>query len=221
MRRAIFKRVSTALLVVVIVSAVAGAAYAVATTKIRGNLVVSGTVTAKDFVYSAAKKTTVTVQPSAFTEDSPEGAVAHGNYSGEVDVAAGGDAVAPVDLPQGAIVTKVALIYAPTGADNDITIHLESTLFGGSGSGIHDDMVQLGSLASCVGIPCTRYTTTVSPNQIDNSTRVYGIWLSNNSGGTVTVYAVRITYTMTRVGPAGRSLTGGGGVVDGPGSVRN
>ena len=192
------------MLVVVLASAVAGAAYAVATTKIVGNLNVTGVVKAKDFRFSKPKAAVLNVAGAAFNaESNVSDDVDHDGFSGEVRINSG-DAVAPIDLPQGAVVTQVSLVYAPTASDGDITLHLESNIAANG----HSDMVILESAAACVTDPCTATTTSVSPDTINNKVRSYGLWLSNGSGGTVIVYAVRITYTLTRVGPAGRTVTG-------------
>lgn len=180
-----------------------GAAWAI-TTKIKGNLVVTGTVTAKNFQFSKPKTTMLNVPGSAFVaDDNLSSDVDHSNYSGQLDLN-GSNAVAPVELPNGAIVTKVVLWYAPVAADNDIEIHLEANIPAND----HDDMVILFGKAACTTDPCTRSTTSVSPNKINNAKRDYGIFARDNAGTTVTLYRVQIFYKTSAVGPQAAAVPG-------------
>ncbi|MBI3648436.1 MAG: hypothetical protein HY240_06780 [Actinobacteria bacterium] len=194
-----------------------GAAWAT-TTLVRGNLTVSGTVKAKKFVYAHAQTVLYNVPGSAFTADTFNGtAVGHNDYSGEVVVPAGNDAVAPVQLPQGAIVTKVTVVTDGL-TDGQMSLHLESNTFAGS----HDDMVDIESPtpSACGAAPCTLSTTTIAASTIDNKTRTYGLWLFNNDGlADLTLIRVAIYYKVTAAGPAAAGrLTG---VVDAPGTDSN
>jgi hypothetical protein len=180
-----------------------GAAWAI-TTKIKGNLVVTGTVTAKDFKFSSPKKAMLNVPGSAFVaDDNLSSDVDHGNYSGQLDLN-GSAAMAPVELPDGAVVTKVVLWYAPVATDDDIEIHLEANIPAND----HDDMVVLFGKAACTTDPCTRSATSVSPNKINNAKRDYGIFARDNSGTSVTLYRVQIFYKTAAVGPQAASLPG-------------
>jgi hypothetical protein len=177
-----------------------GAAWAVVTTRVRGNLLVTGTVTAKNFRYTKPHTVMLNVPGSAFVaNDNLNDDVTHGNYSGEVDInVTGSRAVAPVELPNGAVVTKVVMWYAPVTADADLEIHLESNIAGND----HDDMVVLDAVAACTVDPCHLGTTTISHKTITNKTRHYGIWASNQSVGSgVVLYKVQIFYKTAAVGP--------------------
>jgi hypothetical protein len=174
-----------------------GAAWAV-TTKLKGNLVVTGTVTAKNFKFSTPKGAMLNVPGAAFiAEDSVSSDVNHGNYSGEADLNSGASAIAPVELPNGAVVTKVVLWYAPVGSDGDLEIHLESNIPAND----HDDMVILNAKASCVTTPCKVSTSSVFAKTINNGFRDYGIFARDNSGTGVTLYRVQIFYKTAAVGP--------------------
>jgi hypothetical protein len=180
-----------------------GAAWAI-TTKIKGNLVVTGTVTAKNFKFSHPRTAMLNVPGSAFVaDDNLTSDVDHSNYSGQLDLN-GSNAVAPVELPNGAIVTKVVLWYAPVAADNDIEIHLEANIPAND----HDDMVVLFGKAACTTDPCKSSTTIVSPNKINNAKRDYGIFARDNTAATVTLYRVQIFYKTAAVGPQAAALPG-------------
>jgi hypothetical protein len=177
-----------------------GAAWAVVTTRVRGNMLVTGTVTAKNFRYTKPHTVMLNVPGSAFVANQNTGDdVNHGNYSGEVDInTPGAAAVAPVELPNGAVVTKVVIWYAPVGADADLVIHLESNIAAND----HDDMVVLDAVAACTVDPCHLGTTTIFRKTITNKTRHYGIWASNQSSASnVTLYKVQIFYKTAAVGP--------------------
>jgi hypothetical protein len=174
-----------------------GAAWA-ATTLVHGNLTVTGTVKANNFVYSKAKTVLYNVPGSAFTQDATE--VTHGNYSGSVHVPASGRAVAPVYLPQGAIVTKVA-VWSNALTDGQINLHLEA----GKLTGGHTDMVQVESATPtvCLGTPCKTQSSSISPNKVNNAKRTYGLWLANEDASVeLVVYRVAIYYKVTVPGPA-------------------
>jgi hypothetical protein len=172
-----------------------GAAWA-ATTLVHGNLTVTGTVKADNFVYSKAKTVLYNVPGSAFTQDTGE--IAHGNYSGSVVVPAGSVGVAPVYLPQGAIVTKVT-VASDTLVGGQLEIHLEAANFTGG----HADMIDLTRATACVTAPCVTSTSSISPNKIDNKKKTYGIFLRNDDGSNdLTVYRVAIFYKVTVPGPA-------------------
>lgn len=183
----------------------AGVAWA-ATTIVQGNLTVNGTVKAKNFTYSSARTVLYNVPGAAFTADlNPVG---HGDYSGSVVIPPSSDAVAPVMLPQGAIVTKV-VVMTDVLTDGQIRTHLEASSFTGN----HSDMVSFDSASPTVcasSPPCTSSTTAVSPNKVDNKKRTYGLWLRNEDGSNpVTVYRVAIYYKISAAGPASASALSG------------
>ena len=175
-----------------------GAAWAVVTTRVRGNLVVTGTVTAKNFKFAKPHGAMLNVPGSAFVANANlSDDVDHTGYSGQVDLNNGAEAVAPVELPSGAVVTKVVLWYAPVVTDGDLGIHLEANV---AGTG-HDDMVKLFAAASCTIDPCHIGTTVVSFKTINNVSRHYGIWAFGTSGVSVTLYRVQVFYKTRAVGP--------------------
>lgn len=152
-----------------------------------------GTVKADNFVYAKAKTVQYVVPGSAFVGDSsvnPD----HGNYSGAVTIAPSEVVVAPVYLPQGAVVTKVS-IYTDITAGGDFELHLEAN----NSTGGHSDMVSM-SPGACATTPCVATTTSVDPSVVNNKTRSYGLWVSDGGSGS-TIYRVVITYTTKAVGP--------------------
>ena len=207
--RARFGKVAALVVAFLIGVLFVGGAWA-ATTVIKGRLTVTGTVKAGAFTYTKPHTVLYNVSGSAFTTDSGT-AVDHNGYSGQVIVPGNGTAVAPVYLPQGAIVTKVVVVSDGLTA-GQLTLHLEASNFTGG----HADMVALTSSnpAVCTSGPCLTQTSLVSPNKIVNGTREYGLYLANNDGAVnLIVYRVAISYKVTVPGPA--SATRLSGSVDG------
>ncbi len=179
-------------------AAFVGVAFA-ATTTFRG------TVKAKNFQYLRPKTVQYVVPGSAFVAGNTTNPD-HGNFSGEVDVPASDSVVAAVNLPQGAVVTKVA-VWTGTTAGGDFDLHLEANNLTGG----HADMTVLSPIA-CPAKPCVASTTNIRPNTINNAKKAYGIWIGDNGGGS-TVYRVVVTYKTSGVGPvsgvpAGASWSG-------------
>lgn len=154
----------------------------------------NGTLTAKNFKYKTPKTNKLVVPGAAFVGDTNTSVIDHGNYSGQVFLPAGNVANAPVNLPHGAVVTKVSWFH-DTAAAGDAELHLEAN----TATGGHDDMVA-PSNAACAATPCVTVVTTVSPNVINNGLRHYGIFLSANND--FTTYKVVIFYTTRLPGPA-------------------
>ena len=148
----------------------------------------AGTLTAKNFKYRAPRTFLYVVPGSAFVAALPTDVPDHDNYSGGVVLPATDTAVAPVYLPQGAVVTRVT-VWHGAGAANSWLLHLEQS----DNVGDHVDMVVMNA-AACAAAPCTTSTITVSPNTVNNTTRSHGIMLRNTSGGEIRAYRVVITY---------------------------
>jgi len=164
----------------------------------------NGTLTAQNFKYASPRLVRYVVPGSAFVSgalgDDPD----HTGYSGEVEVPVGEEAVAPVYLPHGAVVTRVTVWHGSTDVD-DFELHLESNIPAND----HVDMVVLNP-AACVDPLCTTTTTDIEANPINNNGRSYGIWLSNDSLGAITVYRVVVVYRTSFLGPVSASLPGAG-----------
>ncbi len=216
--KSLVKRVLPLTVAFLVGTGMVGTAWAIKTFVFKGNLKVTGVVTAKDFHYSVPKVAMLNVPGSAFTvDDASSDSVDHSNYSGAVDLNTQfSDAVAPVNLPQGAIVTKVVVWYAPASSGG-WEMHLESN-FDTAAAQDHDDMSILDA-ATCVANPCTVADTSIFPNKINNNTRFYGLWLNNQNGPGVTIYRAQIFYTTAAVGPA--SSWASTGRVNAPGVDHN
>ena len=177
------------------------------------NDTMNGTLTAKNFKYKTPKVVQYVVPGSAFVSGNPGQEPDHGDYSGRVTVAASESAVAPVYIPQGAVVTKVT-VWHETGAASDWRIHLEAN----DDVGTHIDMVNLLASA-CVATPCSTSTTAINHKVVNNTARDYGLWLSNQIGSSITVYRVVISYRTSFLGPVSAMPSGAG--FAGPGSGNN
>jgi hypothetical protein len=173
----------------------------------------AGTLTAKNFKYSTPKVVQYEVPGSAFVAGTPSDVPDHGNYSGAVTLATGEVAVAPVYLPQGAVVTRVTVWHEVESAF-DWDLHLEAN----DNVGGHDDMVILDASA-CAATPCSTSTTTFSPNTVNNKTRAYGLFLRNDGASPITVFRIVISYRTSALGPA--SALPQRAQVDTPGSDSN
>ena len=149
----------------------------------------NGTLKAKNFKFKSPKTNRLVVPGSAFAPNDCTG------FSGEACSNTADNMVAPVNLPQGAVVKRVLWTY-DSGAAGDASIHLESNF----GDANHDDM-SLMNTDACGSSPCTKSDSTISPSGINNARRWYGLWLSPNIAGHST-FRVVIVYTTRSVGPA-------------------
>ena len=170
----------------------------------QGEAATLGAVTAQDFKYASAQTNSVVVPGAAFSPDDPGDLWSHGNASSS----AGCDGsncvlVAPVYLPNGAVVTRVLWTY-DSGAADDAELHLESSFADFS----HDDMINVNTDA-CAVTPCTKTITSINPNTIDNVNRHYGLYLDADDGHFT--LKVVIEYQTTSVGPATGRVTGASG----------
>lgn len=173
----------------------------------------NGTLTAQNFKYASPRSVRYVIPGSAFVAGLLGSEPDHTGYSGEVQVLPSEEAVAPVYLPQGVTVTRVAVWHGTTLADA-WELHLESNFPDGG----HDDMVVLNP-AECLSTPCITATTDVGFNPVNNQGRSYGIWLSNDTDVPITVFRVVVSYRTSFLGPVSASLTGMG--LSGPGSGTN
>jgi hypothetical protein len=154
-----------------------------------------GAVTAQDYKYATAQTNSVVVPGAAFFGDTPSALWTHDEYSGSVGCdGAECVTVAPVYLPNGAVVTRVLWQY-DDGPAGDANLHLESNF----GDGDHDDMIDVVTDA-CATSPCTKTISSISFNPIDNVNRHYGLYLDGSDAHFT--YKVVIEYTTTSVGPA-------------------
>jgi hypothetical protein len=189
--RNVLRRGLPLVLVFLLGASMVGSAWA-AVTRIRGNLTVTGVVKAKNFRYLNPRANRLVVPGAAFVGNLSLG------YTGSVYIE--DTAVAPVNLPQGATVTRVVWFHQ-AGAAGEGHLHLESN----NRTGGHSDMV-IGDNVACATTPCATVFNTVSPNRINNNQRHYGIWLADNGDPGFETYSVIIHYRTADVGPRTSSL---------------
>lgn len=166
----------------------------------------NGTLTAKNFKYKKAVAARLVVSGSAFIPDTDASTFSHGNYSGSVQPTNDNAVVAPIDLPNGARITRVRWYYDTSIAGGVGSLHLEAN----DRTGGHADMSTLSSVA-CNTAPCApAVDTTIAPNTINNGTTHYGLWLSDASATEdLITYKIVIDYKVGRPGPASsRPLAG-------------
>ncbi|HYN36009.1 MAG TPA: hypothetical protein VEV82_03440 [Actinomycetota bacterium] len=152
----------------------------------------NGTLTAKNFKFKPAKTFKYTVPAAAFFGEAGD-AAGHSGYSGAVGVAPAQLAIAPVQLPVGARITKVEWFL---NFGDDVSLFLQENVM--TGVGDHANMVDLAG-TSCSGDPCKVVTTDIDPSVIKAS-RHYGLVLQGESEFSTT-YKVVITYTLNRPTP--------------------
>jgi hypothetical protein len=173
----------------------------------------NGTLTAQNFKYASPRTVRYVVPGSAFVAANPGEEPDHANYSGEVEVPLAEAVVAAVNLPHGAVVTRVTAWHSTTEG-SDFELHLESNIPADD----HDDMVVLEPVA-CATPPCQTTTADVEFNPINNNGRSYGIWFQNQGLEPLSLYRVVVVYRTSFLGPVSASLVGAG--PSGPGSGSN
>lgn len=152
----------------------------------------NGTLTAKNFKFKPARTFKYTVPAAAFFGEAGD-AAGHGGYTGVVQISPGKKAIAPVQLPVGAHITKIEW-YLLFG--DDVSLFLQENVM--TGVGDHSEMVDLAG-TSCSGDPCKVETTDIDPAVIKASSH-YGLLLQGESESSTT-YKVVITYTLNRPSP--------------------
>jgi len=173
-----------------------GAAWATTTTLFNGNVKVTGTVSAGSFKYLKAQTGIYNVSGAAFTADAADEStnISHNDYSGSVVLSPNQTADAPVILPQGAVIKKVAVQSDALPTTDDLTLHVEASNF----TGDHDDMTQIHNSTVCSTAPCLTTATSFTPSTIDNVHRTYGLYLDASGPDTLTVYRVAIYFSVTK-----------------------
>ena len=153
-----------------------------------------GTLTAKNFEYKQPKLFRYTVPAAAFVPNSDSTVFSHTGYSGLVAVSNFNEVVAPVNLPLGAVVTKVQWFHSTSTTSG--RLHLEANDLAGS----HLDMAKFRNPPACATQPCRMTDSTIRRERIV-ANRHYGLWLYADSG-TADAYKVVIFYRVRRPAPA-------------------
>lgn len=152
----------------------------------------NGTLTAKNFKFKPAKTFKYTVPAAAFFGEAGD-AAGHSGYTGAVGVAPGQSAIAPVQLPIGARITKLEWFLVDA---EDVGLSLQANAMTGVGDNV--DIVEMGG--SCSGDPCKVVSTDIGDPSVVKASRHYGLQIFGGSEFSTT-YKVVITYTLNRPTP--------------------
>lgn len=160
-----------------------------------GDQSINGKLIASDFSYDTTKTGYFTVPAAALIPNGANSklalgpAIAYGDVSG---TSAGFHA--PVNLPQGAVVTDLQVQYFDNHTD---TLSVELTRYSNSGSPL-SSITQMANVVSGAPEPAwkTMNVNTISSPVIDNSSYAYYIYgnLSNAANTALIIGATRITY---------------------------
>ena len=174
------------------------------------NLVVDGTSTlignvstGGNYSYTSARTRYLTLSHAAFVIGTTNTAVhAHRTYSGNLPLlirTVGGTSgattyfIAPVNLPEGATVTNIAVGIFDNDATYDCQLKLVRQLYNSSTN-------YLGAIVTTSGVPgiTTISTSSISFNPISNASNAYNlVFVTRENNVSLGLYNVRITYTVT------------------------
>jgi hypothetical protein len=145
---------------------------------------------------------TLVVPAAAFGPTTSEATFTHVNYSGYVSPTGptGSGVIAPVYLPDGSVVTRVAWYHGVAATPSIGQLHLEASEAKATD---HVDMVSLNS-ADCSSEPCAPVQTTeIASAGVDNVNRHYGVWIGDIAADDLKTYKVVIEYVL---GPQAAAL---------------
>lgn len=163
----------------------------------------NGTLTAAGFRFKQAKTVRLVVPGSAFVPNregpgaTPNDSVHHSGYSGQAFVQGGDIAVAPVNLPHGAVVKSLTLFHDgsdPAGSTLDLEASDSSRGF--------MTMARAPSNGSCPSNPCSSTDGSIALAVINNLTKHYGLTLTTSTTSSIHLYKAVIRYQVKTPGPA-------------------
>jgi hypothetical protein len=155
----------------------------------------TGTLTGPRFEFSAPQTHYLTLGGADFTaRDSQEGVLKEvGNGGVAVQSVVGPDfgLVAPVHLPDGAIVTSMTAYYEDLDNPEDITVRLARDTIGNTGYFFMAEVQSSGSGGDGSGTD-----STIAFSQVNNQLGSLSVTAQNTAGSTRWLYNVLITYTV-------------------------
>ena len=157
-----------------------------------GNALVTGTLTASNLAYSTARTRYVAVSGDSFRPGADVTFQAGGGMGGAYITAGGGSMTAPVQLPQGAVVTGFTVFFNDTSAA-DMTVTLYRLWYTGA----------YASLAIVTSSGTGGYSngadTTISNATIDNTQGGYFVnAFCTNWSSSIKIMGALITYTVNQ-----------------------
>jgi hypothetical protein len=165
--------------------------------RVAGDSVVVGDSKATTFSYATPRVKTLGIPPEAFRASISTNAGIFGSGGGDAlfDSAVGAAVmVAPVNLPDGAVVTAFEVFYRDNSAAVDLAVSLNLRLYASSGYAQMANIATSGASASAL----SAIDTTIVDATIDNATRVYmvNVFCSDWAGSSTTIKGVKITYRL-------------------------
>lgn len=165
--------------------------------RVAGDSVVVGDSKATTFSYVTPRIKTLGIPPEAFRPvfSSSTGIFGSGGGDAFLDSTVGAAAmVAPVNLPDGAVVTAFEVFYRDNSATVDLAVSLNLRPYAASGYTQMANIATSGASASAL----SAIDTTIVEATVDNAARVYMVnaFCSDWAGSATTIKGVKITYRL-------------------------
>ncbi len=166
--------------------------------RVAGDTVVDGDTKATTFSYASPRVKTLGIPPEAFRAaiSTQQGFFGSGGGDAFLDSSVtSGAMVAPVYLPDGAVITAFEVICRDNAVTADLTISLSRRLYA---AGTYNLMASVSTVGASLGALALADTSIVDAT-VDNGTNVYMInaFCTDWAGSTTTVKGVKITYTLS------------------------
>jgi len=161
-----------------------------------GRLRVNGTARVDRLQYNAPRSHLIAVPPQAFVPDTNDFDYWNGT-SAYLLTTGSGTMVAPIMLPQGAVVTRFK-VYLYDNSLFNVTVYLSRRYIDGSGGSGVETMASLDSSGIAGGLG-SKETSTIDSATVDNATYSYLLWATSSDwdNGNVQVEGANIWYTTT------------------------
>jgi hypothetical protein len=166
--------------------------------RVGGDAVVVGDSKATTFSYASPRVKTLGIPPEAFRAaiSTQQGFFGSGGGDAFLDsTVTSGGMVAPVYLPDGAVITAFEVVCRDNSVTADLTISLSRRLYA---AGTYNLMASVSTVGASLGA-LTLADTSIVDATVDNGTNVYMInaFCTDWAGSTTTVKGVKITYTLS------------------------
>ena len=166
--------------------------------RVAGDTVVDGDTKATTFSYASPRVKTLGIPPEAFRAaiSTQQGFFGSGGGDAFLDSAVtSGGMVAPVYLPDGAVITAFEVFFRDNSATVDLAVSINRRPYA---SGAYTPMASVtssGASASALSL----VDTSIVDATVDNGTNVYmiNVFCTDWAGSTTTIKGVKITYTMS------------------------
>lgn len=166
--------------------------------RVLGNTVVEGDSKSTTFSYTTPRVKALGIPPEAFQAGISANGGTFGLGAGDAfldSTVVSGSMVAPVYLPDGAVITALEVTYRDNSATADMTIVLNRRPYAASAYTPMASVVTSGASASTLSLA----DSTINDATIDNGTNLYIInaFCADWGGASTAIKGVKITYTMS------------------------